>query len=193
MDQISYSLFFRDLIGYREDPDIFILINVPDSVIDERIKGRRVCPLCQTSRNLPLLPTSKVGFDKKKQEFYLLCDNPKCKEVPLKRKEGDEFGIKPIQERLKLDDKLIEMAFLLHGVPKILLRNTVPKKGAEDFIDDYEITPQYEFEWDESLKTIKRIEKPWVVLDENGEEIFSLLAPPVLVSLIKQMVEVLNL
>jgi len=54
MDQISYALFFRDLIGYREDQDIFILINVPTSVIDERIKWRRVCPKCQTSRNLKL-------------------------------------------------------------------------------------------------------------------------------------------
>ena len=38
LDQISYSLFFRDLVGYRDDPDFFILIDVPTSVIDERIK-----------------------------------------------------------------------------------------------------------------------------------------------------------
>ena len=37
LDQISYSLFFRDLIGYREDADIFILIDVPESVINEKI------------------------------------------------------------------------------------------------------------------------------------------------------------
>ena len=69
LDQISYSLFFRDLIGYREDLDIFILIDVPGSVIDERIKWRRVCPKCQTSRNFKLLPTSKVDYDKRKKEF----------------------------------------------------------------------------------------------------------------------------
>ena len=38
LDQISYSLFFRDLINYRDDPDLFILIDVPTTVIDERIK-----------------------------------------------------------------------------------------------------------------------------------------------------------
>ena len=193
LDQISYSLFFRDLIGYREDPDIFVLIDIPETVIDARIKWRRVCPLCKTSRNLKLFPTSKIDFDQEKREFCLLCDNPNCKEVPLVQKEGDEMGVKPIQERLKMDEKLIEMAFSLHGIPKILLRNTVPKKEAETFIDDYEVTPQYDFEWENSSKEIKRIEQPWLVLDDKGEECFSLLAPPVLVSLIKQMAEVLNL
>lgn len=209
LDQISYSLFFRDLIGYREDPDIFILIDVPETVIDTRIKWRRICPICNTSRNLKLLPTSKIGYDKKidynKKEpapyrhegagsgFYLICDNPRCKEVPLIQKEGDELGIEPIKERLKMDKKLLEMAFSLYGIPKILLRNTVPAKEAQNFIDDYEITPQYDFEWSEKEKKIKTKETPWIILDDDGKESYSLLPPPVVVSLIKQMVEVLNL
>ena len=88
LDQISYSLFFRDLIGYRDDPDIFILIDVPEAVIDERIKWRRVCPLCQTSRNLKLLPTSKVKYDENKKEFYLICDNPNCRGAVCYQKKG---------------------------------------------------------------------------------------------------------
>jgi len=67
MDQVSYSLFFRELIGYREDPDLFILINIPEAVIDERIKWRSVCPKCQTSRSIKLLPTLKQGYDQKNQ------------------------------------------------------------------------------------------------------------------------------
>jgi len=209
LDQISYSLFFRDLIGYREDPDIFILIDVPESVIDARMKWRRFCPNCQIPRNLKLLPTSKIGYDKNKKGFYfskknkvlepeakgfyLICDNPDCKEAPLIQKEGDALGIQPIRERLKIDEKLMEMAFSLHGIPKILLRNTVPVKEAKEFVDDYEITPEYEFEWDEVSKEIKRKEKPWIVLDDKGIESFSLLPPPVVVSLIKQMVEILSL
>jgi len=209
LDQISYSLFFRDLIGYRDDPDIFILIDVPESVIDARIKWRRFCPNCQTPRNLKLLPTSKIGYDKKEKEFYfskknkvlepeakgfyLICDNPNCKAARMIQKEGDILGIQPIRERLKIDEKLIEMAFSLYGIPKILLRNTVPVKEAKKFVDDYEITPEYEFEWDESLKKVKMKEKPWIVLDDKGTESFSLLPPPVVVSLIKQIVEVLNL
>ncbi len=203
LDQISYSLFFRDLIGYRDDPDIFILIDVPESVIDERIKWRRICPACQTSRNLKLLPTSKIGYDKKELApyraegsgagFYLLCDSPDCGGGRMRPKEGDEFGIKPIRERLKKDKKLIEQAFLLHGIPRILLRNSIPVKLAKKYANDYEITPEYVFRWDAKKKKVETIEKPWVVKDEKGVKSVSLLAPPVAVSLIKQMTKVLQL
>ncbi len=193
LDQISYSLFFRDLIGYREDQDIFVLIDVSEKVIDERIKWRRICPLCQTSRNLKLLPTSKINYDKKEKQFYLICDNPLCKEVRMIQKEGDAAGIKSIQKRLEMDEKLIEKAFSLYGIPRILLRNTVPVEKAEEYVDDYEITPEYSYEQDEKTKNIKIIEKPWQVLNDEGVPSYSLLPPPIVVSLIKQMVAVLHL
>ena len=190
LDQIGFSLFFRDLIGHREDQDIFILIDVPESVIDQRIRWRRVCPICQNSRNLKLLPTPKVGFDKEKKEFFLICE--KCG-VKMEKKEGDELGIEPIRERLKLDERLIEESFSLYGIPKILLRNSIPVREAKNFVDDYEITPEYVFEWDEKEKKVKVKEKPWVLVDDEGAESYSLLPQPVVVSLIKQMVDVLNL
>jgi len=200
MDQISYSLFFRDLIGYREDTDVFILINLPESVIDERIKYRRVCPQCQAPRNLKLYPTKEVGYDRKKKEFYLICDNMSCPslsgggpEAKMVAKEGDELGIEPIKERLEMDEKLMERALSLHGIPKILLRNAVPVEKAEEFIDDYEITPEYSYEWDEKNQKVKVIEKPWQVKDDKGINSYSLLPPPVVLSLIKQMVEVLHI
>jgi len=214
IDQISYSLFFRDLVDYRQDPDIFILINVPTAVIDERIKWRRVCPVCQTSRNLKLLPTSKVGYDSKKKEFYLLCDNPACKGAKMAGKEGDEFGIAPIKERLQKDEKLIQQADSLYGIPKVYLRNSIPAKEAKKYVDDYEITPEYSYQLLEKTKKVylvrdygerrkiqrERIsngveikEKPWVIKDDEGMESVSLLAAPVVVSLIRQMAKVLGL
>src|SRR3989344_3581358 len=54
LDQINYSLYLRDLIGYRNDPDMLVFISLPESVIDERIKYRVVCPKCRTPRNLRL-------------------------------------------------------------------------------------------------------------------------------------------
>ncbi len=193
LEQINFSLFFRDLIGYRDDPDIFILIDVPESMIDERIKWRRICPVCQTSRNLKLLPTTIVGYDEKKKEFYLICDNPDCKGARLLKKEGDELGIKPLKERLKMDEKLMGEAFSLYGIPKILLRNSLPTREAQKFVDDYEIPPEYNFEWDMKQKKVKIKEKPWIFLDDEGVQSFSLSPQPVVVSLIKQMVEVLEL
>jgi len=195
LDQISYSLFFRDLIGYRDDPDVFILIDVPESVIDERIKHRVVCPRCQSTRNLKLHLVKKenIKYDEKKKEFYFICDNPDCSGIKMVKKEGDELGIKPIRERLKKDAKLIEQAFSLYGIPKILLRNSVPVELARGYVDDYEITPEYDFHWNEKKKEVEIIEKPWIFLDDQGVPSYSLLPQALVISLIKQMVDVLNL
>lgn len=191
LDQISFSLFFRDLIGYRDDPDIFILIDVPESVIDERLKYRRVCPVCKTSRNLKLLPTEKVGYDQKLEEFYLVCDNPNCRGCKMVQKEGDELGIEAVRERLTTDEKLIKQAFSLYGIPKILLRNSVPVAEAKKYIDDYEITPAYSYEWLAEKNRVKINEKPWQMFDDRGNKSFGLLPPPMVVSLIKQLADIL--
>jgi adenylate kinase family enzyme len=188
LDQVGFSLFFRDLIGYRYDPDVFILIDVPNAVIDARIKWRRICPKCQTPRNLKLLPTSKAGYDKEKQEFYLICDN--CEEKMV-QKEGDELGIEPIKKRLEKDEELIKKAYNLYGIPKVFLRNSVPLEIAKENFDDYEITPEYYFEIENSKVKIK--EKPWTFLNDQDKESVSLLPHPVVVSLIKQLVKIFDL
>ena len=192
LDQVSYSLFFRDLVGYRDDPDIFVLIDVPEAVIDERIKYRVICPTCQTSRNLKLLPTKNVGYDAKEQKVYLMCDNSSCQATRMVTKEGDENGIEPIRERLQVDEDLIKKAFELHGIPKTLLRNSVPVEMAEEYVDDYELTPEFIYE-KTSDGSVKTTEKPWQVKDDEGVTSYSLMPPAVVVSLIKQLVEVLHL
>lgn len=193
VDQVSYSLFFRDLINYREDPDVFILIDVPTSIIDQRVKTRVICPLCNTSRNIQLLPTKKVEYDKSENKFYLLCDNPECSSPRMITKEGDENGIEPIRERLNKDEMLIKQAFTLQGIPKILLRNSIPVNEAENFTDDYEITPEFSYEFNDKEDRVVVNEKPWQVKDDEGNDCNSLMPPPVVVSMIKQLVKTLGL
>jgi adenylate kinase family enzyme len=192
MDQVSYSLYFRDLAGFTEARDLFILIDIPESVIDERIKYRMICPVCQTSRNKKLLVTSKIEYDAKTKEFALICDNPTCKGARMVRKEGDDQGIGPIRDRLNKDEEILRKAFSLHGVPKILLRNHVPVTESKNYFDDYEITPEYVLSFNEKTKKVEVGEKPWSVKDDNGTESYSLLAAPVVIPLLKQMVEVLD-
>jgi len=186
LDQVSYALFFRDLIDYRKDPDVFIAIDIPEFTIDERMKNRVVCPQCHTPRSLKLLTTPKVGYDKDREEFYLICDNPTCDDVRMGSKEGDNAGIESIRDRLELDEKLIETVFSLHGVSKVLLRNSIPVKQAKNLVDSYEITPEYSYEL-ESNGNVKTIESEWIIKDDEGQDAYSLLAPPVVVSLIKQL------
>ncbi len=191
-DQVSYSLFFRDLIDYREDPDVFVLIDVPSSVIDERIKYRVICPICQTSRNLKLLATKNIEKDEN-GKFHLICDNSACAGARMVTKEGDEQGIGPIKERLDKDEMLVKEAYKLQGIPKILLRNTIPVEKTDEFADDYEITPEYVYNWNEKDNKVEVSEKAWEVKDDEGVLSNSLMPPPVVVSLIKQLVNVLGL
>src|SRR3989344_4431797 len=191
LDQISYSLYFRSLIGYREDPDFFTFISLPESIIDERMRYRVVCPKCQTPRNLKLLRTKEVGYDEEKKEFYLFCDNPLCGQARMVAKEGDNLGIEAIRDRIEIDDEVMRSLLTLEGVPKIYLRNAIPVEKAKDFVDDYELTPAYSYE--RVNGEVKVIEKPWVVKDDDGVPSYSLLPQAVAVSLIKQMVSVLGL
>lgn len=195
IDQVSYSLFFKSLIDYRQDPDVFALIDVPTNVIDERVKYRVICPLCQTSRNVKLLATKKVGYDQEKKEYYLLCDNPSCsghEKARMVTKEGDEQGILPIKARLEKDELLMEQIDKMHGIKKIYLRNSIPVDQVKEHYDDYEITPGYEYSMAENGE-ITVSEKPWEVKDDKGVVSNSLMPPPVVVSLIKQLVKALGL
>ncbi len=194
LDQIQYSFYFKDLINYRSDPDIFIAINIPESILDERMKNRVVCPRCQVPRNLKTLPTKEVGYDKNLGEFFLICDNQECGGARMVRKEGDKTGLESIRERLELDSKLIKQVMSLYGVPKILLRNAIPVSSVRDgVVDDYEITPRYVFEYDEKAGRVTTREEPWVVKDDEGADSYSLLAAVVVVGLVKQLVRALEL
>ncbi|MBA7665510.1 hypothetical protein ES703_73584 [subsurface metagenome] len=190
---MNFTLFFRDLIDYRQDPDLFILIDVPETVIDERIKYRRVCPRCQSVRNLKLHPAAKqnIRYDNKNKKFYFVCDNLACWERKMVSKEGDEKGTKPIKARLMQDEELIKQAISLYGIPKVFLRNSVPKNLASKLVDDYEITPEYLYQWDGKKVVIE--EKPWVILDDEAILSYSLLPASVVLSLIKQIIKILNI
>lgn len=193
LDQVSYALFLSDLIDYRSDLDVFVAISIPEAVLDERMKFRVICPVCHTPRNLKLFVTKEVGYDNEKKEFYLKCDNLTCsaRGERLISKEGDSLGIETIRERLELDEKLIGKIFTLHGIPKILLRNSVPAERADQYVDNYETTPEYVYKL-EADGQVKVNERSWIIKDDEGENVYSLLAPPVTLALIKQLAEVIR-
>jgi len=199
LDQVSYALFFRDLIGYRDDSDVFILIDVPTTIIDQRVKTRVICPLCNNSRSLKLLPTKDTEYDKASNKFHLLCDNSNCTSVlagkgaRMVAKEGDEHGIEPIRERLNKDEMLVKEAYNLQGIPKVLLRNSIPVGKTKEVTDDYEITPEFSYKFNEQSGKVETLDKPWEVEDDQGNLSNSLMPPPVVVSMIKQLVKVLDI
>ena len=190
LDQVSYSLYFRDLIGYRDDPDFFVFIDVPRAVVDERMKTRVICPRCLTPRSLKLARTKEIGYNAATKAFYLLCDNDGA---PMVAKKGDELGIEAIRARIEADEAVARTLAGLQGVPKVYLRNAIPVAVAREYVDDYEITPVYRYEWDEPGQKVRVIEEPWVVNDDEGTPSYSLLPAPVALALIKQTTQVLGL
>ncbi len=189
-DQVSYSLYFRELINYRNDPDVFVMIYLPLSVIDERIKYRRVCPKCGKSFSTVLLPSEHVKYDAAGDEFVFMCDNPACNKEVLIKKQGDDKGIEPLMPRIKKDLYLMQLAEKLYGVPKIKMYNAIEVKDADNLVQDYEITERYSFEY-KNGKIIKRT-SPWVVKD-NGKNYYSLLAAPVLLQFLRQLSEIFEI
>lgn len=193
LDQISYSLYFRSLMDYQDNPDFFVFIDVPENIIGERIKARVICPKCNVPRSLKLLKTKEVGFDKEKNEFYLMCDNPGCDNARMVPKEGDELGIEPIRGRIELDKKVMRALIDMHGIQKIYLRNAVPVTMAEEYVDEYEMTPVYDYRRDAVSGKIETLTSPWVINDDAGKPSHSLLPAAVVTGLIKQVASTLGL
>ncbi len=192
LDQVSYSLYFRHIMGYREDPDFFVFIDVPTSIIAARMDGRVICPICHVPRHPRLMRTKEIGYDASNKEFYLKCDNPSCKGARMGAKEGDANGMEAIKGRLATDEKIMRDLLTLQGVPKIYIRNTVPVVDAKKLVDMYEITPGYEYALDAQGKVVVT-ETPWTVTDDEGVESYSLLPAAPVLSLIKQVHKVLGL
>lgn len=192
-DQIPHSMFLKELIGYRNDPDFLVFIDLPETIIDERIKYRVICPICKTPRSTKLLATKEVGYDEATKQFYLMCETSSCAKARLVPKEGDELGIDPIRERLETDEKIFKQLLKLQGLPKVYLRNSIPVSAADETADDYELTPEYEYMYDAQTKKVTVSQKPWIVQDDNGVPSASLLPPAIVVSLVKQIVDVLGL
>ena len=108
-------------------------------------------------------------------------------------KEGDELGIEAVRDRMEIDEAVMKALLDMQGVPKIYLRNSIPISAVKEYVDDYEITPAYRYEWDAQAKKVNVFEEPWVVNDDEGNPSCSLLPAPIVISLISQISKILGL
>ncbi len=190
LDQVSYSLYFRELVNYRTDPDVFIMINAPITVLDERMKQRRTCLTCGNSRSIALLPTKEIGYDAEKDEYYLICDFPGCKGGRMVTKEGDDKGIEYLKSRILADVEVMKRARNLYGIPKIELFNSLDQDKALEYVDPYECTSACVYSHDESGKV--SVEKTLWNVEDGEERYYSLLPAAVVTQLVKQLAHVLG-
>lgn len=189
LDQVSLSLYFRDLINYRNDPDCFVLINLPNEIIDARIRGRRICPTCKTSRNIVLAP-STLQEKKEDGSVVLMCDNTECKPQEMVKKEGDDKGIGLIADRIIIDLQVMEAARKMHGIPKIELYNSVEKAKALELSDEYEYTVEHEYKTEKG--EIVHTTKPFSVVND-GVEYLSYMQAVVVIPFVRQLCDIFGL
>lgn len=191
--QIENTLNFADLIDYRPDPDFFVHIECPEEVILERYKGRRVCSKCGTSRNISLLPTPTVSYDEGSGEYVLHCDNPSCNNNPLVKKEADDLGYEAVAKRNSDTQELMdEIKKFTSEESTIILRNVVPVKGFDEKYL-YTVTKYSEYVLDKNTGAVSRIDKEWIVKDDDGTRCYSYYAAPVIKEFIKQLAKKLAL
>lgn len=192
-DQISYSLYFREIMNLRPDPDFFIFLDIPTEAIDIRMKSRRICPVCQTSRNQKFLITKEIIEEN--GNYYLLCDNESCpgyKKTKLTPKEGDQAGAKSIETRLQGEGALIEQANNLQGIDKIALKAFISTDIAKENVEEYELTPIHNFTTKED-GTIETQSNPWILSDNDGTKVHSLHAAAAVLCLIYSIYDLLPL
>ncbi len=193
IDQISFSLFFRDLFNYSSRPDFFIILETPESLLAERIGNRLICPLCNTSKNYKLNPSKfVVKSDGIEGKFDLLCDNDSCKGYSkqiLVEKKGDVHGIESIRERIDATSLLMEKAKNLVGVPVIVIPGTVNKSLANTYFDDFELNPEYSYKLEDENVIFQK--KPWEVEGDDGSKQIVLMAATVVLTMIKRVHEIL--
>jgi len=190
LDQVSYALYFRDLVNYRNDPDIFIMINAPLTVLDDRMKERRTCMKCGNSRNMVLLPTENVEYDKETDTYHLICDFPGCDGGRMVTKEGDHLGIEAIKDRTLTDIEVMKRARNLYGIPKVELYNSLEADKTFDYVDEYECTPSVTYSHDKNGKVT--LGKELWTLDDGDDKYNSLLPAAVVTQLVKQLANVLG-
>ncbi len=193
LDQISHTQKIRGWFGLKDNPDLFVLVDVPEAVMDTRMKGRVVCPVCQVPRHPNLLLTTYLDRDPNTGEIFLLCDNPNCHQARMHIKDGDSLGVEAIRDRLNREEEIMEKILALEKSDNILLSASVPVYLAKETVDDYEIHDIYDYHWDNANKKIKPLGKHWRFKDDLGRDSYTLFPPPVTVYFIKEMVRILKI
>lgn len=190
-EQVALALKMQKDFEAQNIPSVFVEINCPEDILIKRSIDRRVCPMCQTSRNIKLLLTKEIEFDEKTGEFHLICERPACDRARFVKKQGDQDGIEKIKERQKkvqdMIDEIKNQSPHLHlSVHNAILLDEAYKHDPADFTEEAELF------WDKDKKEVIRSFKPMVSTDEHGRKVYSRWPEPVVVDMVDKLVDWLD-
>lgn len=190
LDQVEVAMQMKADFEAKGRPAVFVEINCPDSVLMERTAHRRACPNCGEPRNIKLLLTDKLEYEEETGEFHLICDNQKCDNVRMLKKQGDDKGAQEVAERNKLMVELMKEVRDKAQKHHLVVRNAVPTDEAHaqnHDMDDF--TTAASLSYDHGTKQVKRDFAHWKVKDDEGRESYSRWPEAVVVEMIQKMGE----
>lgn len=185
-EQVALAMQMQQDFEKKGLPSVFIEINCPEEVLIRRYVDRRVCPVCQTPRNIKLLLTKEVEYDEKNGEFHLVCDRPECKRARMVMKQGDKDGIDRVRERQREVQEMIDHIKVKAPHLHIAVHNTVPLEEAHKH-EMTDFTEEAELIWDPEKKEVVRKFKPMIATDDEGRKAYSRWPEPVVVDMIDRL------
>ncbi|MCL5795087.1 MAG: nucleoside monophosphate kinase [Patescibacteria group bacterium] len=191
-EQVAMALRMQKDFEAKKVPSVFVEINCPEEILIRRYIDRRVCPICQTPRNIKLLLTKEIEFDEKSGEFHLICERPECKRARFIQKQGDQDGIGKVKERQKKVQEMIDEIKKQTPHLHIAVHNAVALEEAHKH-DMADFTEEAELFWDKDKKEVVKKFKPMVAIDEHGRKVHSRWPEPVVVEMVDKLVTWLDL
>ena len=195
MDQVSLSLEMQKNFIEKNIPAAFVEIDCPDDVLAQRWIYRRSCPECSTPRNIKLLLTKDIEYDKETGEFHLICDNASCegKRVRMIQKQADDQGPDALKEKQQLMVEIMKAVREKAGGNHIVIHNSVPVDEATEEMLKEDFTDEAELSWDEEKQEVVRKFGPMRATDDQGREVYSRWPEAVVVELVEKLVSWLKI
>jgi hypothetical protein len=155
-------------------------------VRDARMRHRRVCPICQNSKNLKLWPSNKFGYDENTDEVFMLCDEETCELVRMVAKDYDDQGADAMKDRDQITQDLVDHLHEHHPEYTLSIKNAIPVDNADQY-EPHDITEITNLGWDPEKKEVTVTTEPWILSDEEGKQYYSGYPETWVVDLLKQL------
>lgn len=187
-EQVALATQMQKDFESRGTPSAFVEINCPEEVLLRRYIDRRICPVCQTPKNIKLLLTKEIDYDQISGEFHLVCERPECQRAHYIQKQGDQDGIEKVKANQKKVQEMIDKIKKENPHLHVVVHNSIPLDKAHKH-EKSDFTEEANLIWDPEKKEVIRNFKPMIVKDDQGRDAYSRWPEPVVVDLVDRLAE----
>ncbi|MCA9398095.1 nucleoside monophosphate kinase, partial [candidate division WWE3 bacterium] len=185
-EQVQHALELIDHFEQQGYQPVFVNVDTPYEVRDTRMRHRRVCPICQNSKNLKLWPSTKHEYDPEADEVFMVCDEEGCELVRMVEKDYDAQGADAMKERDQITQDLVDHLHEHHPEYTVSIKNAIPTERAGEY-EPHDLTEITNLDWDPDKQEVVVTTEPWILQDEEGNDYYSGNPETWVVDLIKEL------